>query len=154
MGERGPAPKPKALIELNGNAGWHDKDKLANTPQFSRDVIAPAWLDDVALIEWQRLAPAMIAQGLLTAGDAATFAAYCCAWSAFSKAAIELNSATDITTAQPGAATPIGEMRKAADLLHKLAKEFGFTPAARTRVVVEQIKGASKLADLEDKLFG
>lgn len=152
MGERGFPPKPTALRELNGNASRRPLPQ--GEPRYSTDVQPPTWLAGEALEEWERLAPAMTSQGLLTIADVATFSAYCCAWQAFRKAAIELASADRVTDVEQGSATPIGELRKAAELLHKLAKEFGFTPSARTRVTVQAIKGASQLADLEEKLFG
>lgn len=75
MGRRGPAKAPTALTIARGNPGKralnHDEPELPVA-----DASPPPGLPKRALAEWKRLAPALIAQGVLTTGDLDTFETY------------------------------------------------------------------------------
>ncbi len=78
MGLRGPAPKPTALKLLEGNPGKQKLNKNEPMPKVP-DVIPkpPKRLLPEAKKEWKRLAPAMVALGLLTEVDTSAVAELC-----------------------------------------------------------------------------
>lgn len=153
MGDRGPAKKPTALRELNGNAAARPLNR--HEPQYpTASIEPPEWLDEDAQQEWRRLCEIQRRQGILTEGDYGAYTAKCCAWSAFVKTAKEVMNKQNLTETEQGKATPIGEMKKAAELYIRIAKEFGETPASRANIVVSQVTGASKIRELENKVFG
>ena len=78
MEPRGPAPKPTALKLLEGNPGKQKLNKNEPMPKVP-DVIPkpPKRLLPEAKKEWKRLAPAMVALGLLTEVDTSAFAELC-----------------------------------------------------------------------------
>jgi phage terminase small subunit len=76
MGKRGPAPQPTALKIARGNPGKralnHDEPELAVA-----ETTCPTDLTGRAAAEWNRLAPELVAKGVLTVGDMAVFKTYC-----------------------------------------------------------------------------
>lgn len=76
MGKRGPAPTPTALRVLRG-----DRPDRINTsepkPSPGLAVEPPSWLTQRAKNVWSRYAPDLERQGVLTAWDVETFAAWC-----------------------------------------------------------------------------
>ena len=79
MGQRGPIPTPSALRVLRGNPGRRRQTKTE--PTLAPGIPdPPAFLSEIALQEWLRVAPALAAAGLLTLLDRAALAAYCALW--------------------------------------------------------------------------
>lgn len=82
MGKRGPLPKPTALKILEGNPG---KRKIKDTGEPMPNVLdvipdPPEWLMPDAVDEWNKLAPSLMALGLLTEVDLSAFATLCQNW--------------------------------------------------------------------------
>src|SRR5215831_6083076 len=80
MGRRGPLPESTDLRLLKGNPG---RRKLPTTEPV---VVAPGipdppeYLSEIALQEWQRIAPELAAAQLLTVLDRAGLAVLCTLW--------------------------------------------------------------------------
>jgi phage terminase small subunit len=76
MGRRGPAPQPTAFKVARGNPGKralnYDEPVLA-----AAEAVCPRDLEGRAAAEWNRLAPELVAKGVLTIGDQAVFKTYC-----------------------------------------------------------------------------
>lgn len=158
--------KPTRLKVIEGNRGHRPLEPDAE-PQFSipDDMPSPpSFLDPYAVEEWERVAPELYANGLLTVVDAAALGAYCQAASTWRQASEELEldrKANDrakarglvIETKQGNRIQNplLGIANKARADMVKLGSEFGLTPSARA-----SLEG-SKRGDedpTESKFFG
>jgi phage terminase small subunit len=75
MGRRGPAPTPTSLKVLRGTRP--DRVNLNEPrPIEGRPVIPPAGLPPLAREEWDRVAPHLIAMGIVAEPDTAGLACY------------------------------------------------------------------------------
>lgn len=142
MGRRGPAAKPTKLKILAGNPGKQRLNKAE--PVFgARAVECPHWLDLEAQALWARLAPALLAQGLLTDASAPTLAMYCSAVSDWRRAAEQVTRTGDVIK-QGAQVIPnpyLGIKRKAEQSALRLAAQFGLTPASAAGVQVTEQGG-------------
>jgi P27 family predicted phage terminase small subunit len=152
MGERGPAPKPTAIRELEGNPSHRPLPK--NEPKPDKGAACPEWLPDEAKVEWQRVAPELERLGLLTKVDSTALAAYCAAYARWRAAeeAIATNGLTFETAGGYAAQRPeVGIANKAMADIRAFCKEFGLTPSARGRM---SVPGEDKPTDPMAKLLG
>src|SRR5262245_41506 len=76
---RGRKPVPTALKVLRGNPGRRPLNPAEPTPAPA-PVNPPDWLPQDARAEWDRLAPMLARNGLLTEMDIDALVAYCEAW--------------------------------------------------------------------------
>ncbi len=91
MATRGRKPKPIAIKRATGNPGRRPLvDDIVKPPQL---IVAkpPYWMDRVAKAEWRRLAPELVACGVLTPWDLNPFECYCRAWSDYLRLAKKLS---------------------------------------------------------------
>lgn len=75
MGKRGPEPKPTALRVLHGDRKDRINDAEPVAPEV--EVRPPEELSDEAREIWTRLAPSLIAVGVLTVWDIDAFQITC-----------------------------------------------------------------------------
>lgn len=98
----------------------------------------PEWLKDEAAEEWRRRVPMLMKAGVLAECDGATLAAYCCAWAELVLAQAELAKVEGrVMMTKTGYMQEIPQASMAFKLrkqVTELAREFGFTPSARTKV--------------------
>jgi P27 family predicted phage terminase small subunit len=142
----GPRPQPTYLKLLRGNPGKRRLNK--NEPQPSipaRRPEPPAFLSAYAKEEWERVAPEAFTLRLLSNLDRACFSAYVESYARWRTAeeALALMAANDpvmrglIVKGKRGTAieNPLVYISRQAvrDML-RFAAEFGFTPAARSRI--------------------
>ena len=152
MGMRGPAPKPTVVKVLQGNPGKRALPKGEPMPATADRVpSAPRWLSEEARAEWKRLAPRLHAVGLLTEVDTQalgllceSFAQYVAAKAIVDREGLLLMSDKGNAYQHPAA----GLMTQARGELMKWAREFGMTPAARSRISVQAAEDAPTLADM------
>jgi P27 family predicted phage terminase small subunit len=135
MARPGPPPKPTELKLLLGNPGKRPLQKPVVKP--TPGATCPTFLTKEAKAEWNRIVPELKRLGLLTQIDRASLASYCSAWSDFERA--ERQMANRPLTVVAGNGTEIQHpalviKRAAMEKIRQFAAEFGFTPAARTRV--------------------
>jgi len=152
MGERGPAPKPTALKELEGNPGKRALPKNEPKPELGIPDM-PEWLPEDAKAEWQRVAPELVKLGLLAKIDGSSLAAYCEAFARW-KQAVEIMAKEGVTFVTAGGYTAqhpaVGIANKAkADML-RFGREFGLTPSARGRM---SLPGEPEAADPMEQLL-
>ena len=134
----GPPRKPTALKLIHGT---RDKRKNTREPKPESQAAAPAWLSDMARLEWDRIAPELQAMGLLTGVDQSELAIYCQAYAELvhAEAMILEHGHTQVSSSGLERKSPWLPIRdEAAKRLHLVAIQFGFTPASRTKIEVPE----------------
>jgi P27 family predicted phage terminase small subunit len=155
MGARGPARTPTATLKLRGSK--RAKEREAQEPKFSPGApTCPSFLSTEAKAEWKRQAGQLQAAGVLALTDRAALAAYCEAWAEFRAAAIAIDAEVKADPAgglmAAIAAGLVGLKCKAVERMTRLAREFGFTPASRSRATPIP-KDEGKQADGKARFF-
>jgi P27 family predicted phage terminase small subunit len=156
----GPRPTPTYLKLIRGNPGCR-KIKPEPQPTIPRKAPEPPdFLSDEAKAEWARVVPQLRVLGLLTALDTPLLAGYCQAYGRWiaaerilARLAAENPDTQGLTITGTMGSPMVNPMLKiarfcAADVL-RFAAEFGFSPAARTRIsagISPEVK--SKFGDL------
>ncbi|MEC9367514.1 MAG: phage terminase small subunit P27 family [Pseudomonadota bacterium] len=133
---RGRKPKPTRLKTLAGNPGKrklnHDEPK---PPPAVPD--CPPELGPAAQKEWGRLVGDLSRLGLLTNLDRTALATYCNAYALWSEAIEQIGKFGSVIKSPKG--YPIQNpylaiANRQAEIMMRIAAEFGFTPAARSRI--------------------
>lgn len=140
----GPKPTPTNLRVLRGNPGRRPipaEPQLSKPPQCPEP---PEHLDEYARDEWRLVAPELFRLGLLTVADISSLAAYCYSYGQWKEAALTLKKLAANDPVMHGllvkrenavVQNPLVYIaRKAAAEMVRYASEFGFTPAARSRI--------------------
>jgi len=163
MGRRGPKPTPTVIQLAKGDPGKRARRRVGTEPQPKGYPTAPRWLSREAASEWKRilrLAADLGGNGSewITKADRAALAAYCQCYADYVQAEIKIreNGAVMEIETERGLyrqQTPwVSIKRGALDKMIQLANEFGFTPAARTRV---NLKTEKEVEDsVEKAMFG
>jgi P27 family predicted phage terminase small subunit len=133
---RGRRPKPTRMKILTGNPGKHPLNMNEPKPEpMVPD--CPAELGPVARREWDRLAGELGALKILTALDRAALAAYCNAyglWAEAIEAIQKYGTMVKSPTGYPIQSPYVSIANRQAEILMRIASEFGFTPASRSRI--------------------
>ncbi len=132
----GRRPKPTRIKEIEGNPGKRPLNRQEPQPEAEIPE-CPEHLDDAAREEWNRIAPQLLALGVLARIDRAALAAYCTHWSRWVEAETQLRKfGTVIKTAKgyPIQNPYLGIANTAVDQMRKFLTEFGMTPSSRSRV--------------------
>jgi P27 family predicted phage terminase small subunit len=138
VGKRGPAPKPTRAKVLQGT---FRKDR-ANPSEWKPPVGAPempAILEGEAADEWRRRVPPLVKAGIISENDGAAMAAYCLAWAqlVWAESEIKAVGGKRVFVTKSGylqQLPQVGIANSAREQVVKYAREFGFTPSARTKV--------------------
>jgi P27 family predicted phage terminase small subunit len=112
----------------------------------------PEFLSAEALKEWHRIAPELYAVGLLTQMDGTALAVYCLAYGRYRQALLKMQGQELVISTKAGTQVRNPLLRiadQAADLLLKVAKEFGMTPASRSKVSAKQKKAKDQWEEFE-----
>jgi P27 family predicted phage terminase small subunit len=138
MGNRGPIPKPTVIEIMEGRPGHRPIN--SNEPQ-PRAVAprCPDYLDARAKKEWKRLVPILQRMRVLTEADGIALGNLCQTYSTMLKAQEKLNELGILYKSPSGYVmqSPLLNIVSACiDTLNKLSREFGLTPAARSRLTV------------------
>jgi P27 family predicted phage terminase small subunit len=141
VGRRGPPQTPTRVLQLRGTFRKDRHGDPSSEPEFELVTEVPpppGFLDEVAVMEWNRIAPELIEKKLLTVPDLAAFTLYCL--NVARVVAAERMIAKDglTTWSQSGmkAHPAVLIARQCGAEVRKFAQEFGLTPSARTRVRV------------------
>ncbi len=146
MAPRGRKPKPTHLKLVEGNRG---KRKLnPDEPEYElTSIMPPPELNDMAKVEWGRVAHQLHDQKVLTDVDRATLAGYCAAYATFvqcetglKKMALQdphfgglmVKTSNGTLIQNP----MIGTRNTALATMNRFACELGMTPSSRTRIKV------------------
>lgn len=148
MGRRGPQPKPTAVKKLLGNPGRRRlrDDEPAPPPG---EISAPDFVQPEAMGYWDSLAPLLAAMRVLTTADTFALGRLCNLYLRYKilneylmrKGATGTTYAIKDQKGKPKAAAEVPqawEYRQIHNMILTHERELGLTPAARTRLRVEQ----------------
>jgi P27 family predicted phage terminase small subunit len=144
--------KPTSLRILEGNPGHRPIDKNTPKPAPIRPT-CPSWLLPEAKREWRRLAPELERLGLLTTLDRATFACYCESWAWVRRCEAIIAQEGQVVAGHRGIMKKhplLSALNAATDSMLTVAREFGLTPQARTRIQVSATPEDDGWGDLLD----
>jgi P27 family predicted phage terminase small subunit len=139
--------KPTELKRLEGNPG---KKRLGREPQPTGTLTPPPFVTGDALAEWHRATAAM-PPNFYKSADAPILAVYATAWITYrdALAAVEREGLTVLTTKGTPMSNPaLRAALQSADLILRAADRLGMSPAARTRLAVQDDPPASKFVGL------
>ncbi len=97
----------------------------------------PVELGEVARREWDRMAPQLASLRILTHLDRAALAAYCGAyamWAEATEAIQKYGTMVKSPTGYPVQSPYVSIANRQAEIMMRIASEFGFTPASRSRI--------------------
>lgn len=130
-------PKPTHLKLVEGNKGKRAINNFEPDPDYLNDLRAPDYLPEQAKLVWNDLAPQLRKAKLLTMLDIEAACQLCVAIAQYRHATQELNF-DFIRHGQKGQS--LNQLMVAQSMAFKQAntimQQFGMTPAARSRVVV------------------
>jgi len=146
---RGRRPKPSRMKVLTGNPG---KRRLNVAEPMPEPMVpdCPPELGPVARREWDRLAAELGALRILTTLDRAMLAAYCNAyglWAEAIEAIQKYGTMVKSPSGYPIQSPYVAIANRQAEIMMRIASEFGFTPASRSRIS-KPVKSEPDLLDL------
>ena len=159
MATRGRKPLPTALKELEGDRGHGRRPINHNEPRPPQTAVeCPDWLLPEAKAEWDRLAPTLIAMGVITDHDITAFAGYCQSYARWKEAEEWMaEHGTTFTSEKDGVLRPVPQVRISQSNLHSMqafCSEFGLTPASRARIYANMDTGSGEDDPMESLLGG
>ena len=156
MATRGRKPKPTAIKILEGNPGKRPLNTNEPVPPQG-DISCPDWLEPEAQREWERLAPALEAMGVLTTADLMAFAGYCQAYARWREAEEFISKHGAIFKTPSGYVQQMPQVSIAQQnlrIMQSFCSEFGLTPATRSRIIAANgDEGAAASDDPMEKLL-
>src|SRR5690348_16444012 len=133
---RGRRPKPTRVKILTGNPGKHPLNMHEPQPEpLVPD--CPPELGPVARREWERMVAELSKLRILTALDRAALAAYCAAyalWAEATEAIQKYGTMVKSPSGYPIQSPYVSIANRQAEIMMRIASEFGFTPASRSRI--------------------
>lgn len=152
----GRPPKPTAVKKLRGER----KDRINNDePIPSGPAACPTNLSEGAQAVWKRLAPDLVAKGVLTAWDVDEFAAFCDAVDRRDRAAEHLDTEGEVIespvfdrngvrTGERIVLSPWWQVWKgASEAMVRFGGRFGLSPADRAQLKVGGASGSKNPSD-------
>lgn len=133
---RGRRPIPTRLKMLSGNPGKRPLNQDEPRPDANIPECPPE-LGPVARAEWDRLVGELAALRLLTNLDRAALAAYCGAYALWAEATVQIEkygAMIKSPTGFPIQSPYLAIANRQAEIMMRIASEFGFTPASRSRI--------------------
>ncbi|MBI4275850.1 MAG: phage terminase small subunit P27 family [Rhizobiales bacterium] len=143
--------KPKGLKEITGSL--HKLPSESKDAKPPRILECPAELAPLARQEWDRIVGELTSLGVLSSFDRGPLAAYCSAYSLWSEAieAVQKYGAMiKSKSGYPSQSPYLAVVNRQADIMMRIASEFGFTPASRSRIFSYSQKN-SMLLDMVDE---
>lgn len=137
---RGRRPKPTRLKVLTGNPGKRALNQSEPKPKIAIPD-CPSELGPVAQKEWHRLAGELGVLRILTHLDRAALAAYCGAyalWAEATEAIQKFGTMVKSPSGYPIQSPYVSIANRQAEIMMRIASEFGFTPASRSRISAPQ----------------
>lgn len=133
---RGRRPKPTRLKALTGNPGKRPLNTNEPRPE-PKIPDCPAELGPAGRREWDRLAVELGKLRLLTELDRSALAAYCGAyalWAEATEAIQKYGTMVKSPSGYPQQSPYVAIANRQAEIMMRIAAEFGFTPASRGRI--------------------
>lgn len=136
MGARGPAPKPHALREMEGNPAKRPLNKAA--PRGRGRPSLPEHLGEYGRDVWERIRGSM-PPAIYAACDTEALAAYCHAAEMHREAVLMIREQGAVVPDRFGAPQPnawVTILNRQAELIAKLGSRLGLDPAARSGLML------------------
>ncbi len=133
---RGRRPKPTRLKVLTDNPGKRPLNPNEPNPGTAVPP-CPDELGPVARREWERLVGELTTLRILTSLDRAALAAYCGAyamWAEATEAIQKYGTMVKSPSGFPMQSPYVAVANRQAEIMMRIASEFGFTPASRSRI--------------------
>jgi len=133
---RGRRPKPNRLKALTGNPGKRSLNEYEPQPDAAIPDCPPE-LGPIAQREWDRLVGELASLRLITNLDRAALAAYCGAyamWAEATESIQKFGTMVKSPTGYPIQSPYVSIANLQAEIMMRIASEFGFTPASRGRI--------------------
>ena len=142
----------KKTVEQRALEGLPGKSRVAPVVEKGEIPECPKWLTGIAEEEWNRVAPALHAAGLLTNLDLCALESYCLTYAKWREAEQRL-AEEGLTILTPNGSTQIHPAQSISNQAQKLialwVKAFGLSPDSRGRM---ELSPAPPAMD-EDSLF-
>jgi P27 family predicted phage terminase small subunit len=149
---RGRRPKPTRLKVLTGNPGKRPLNAHEPRPEVAIPE-CPIELGPVARREWERLTAELAPLRILTHLDRAALAAYCGAyamWAEATQAIQKYGAMIKSPSGYPQQSPYVAIANRQAEIMMRIASEFGFTPASRSRISTPAANERTLFDVLED----
>ena len=150
---RGRKPKPTRLNVLTGNPGKRPLNLDEPRPEPAIPECPPE-LAAAAQREWNRLVGELAALRIMTSFDRAALAAYCGAyalWAESTEAIQKYGAMVKSPTGYPIQSPYVSIANRQAEIMMRIAAEFGFTPASRSRLSAPAAEQEPTLFDFDDE---
>ena len=142
----------KKTVEQRALEGRPGKSRVAPVVEKGEVPECPKWLTGIAEEEWNRVAPALHAAGLLSGLDVSALEGYCACYAKWRQAEQQL-AEEGLTILTPNGSTQIHPCQSISNQAQKLllswVKAFGLSPDSRGRM---ELPPAPPVVD-EDSLF-
>ncbi len=150
---RGRRPKPSRVKALTGNPG---KRPLNPSEPIPIPCIpeCPPELGPVARREWDRLAAELGKLRIMTELDRGALAGYCNAYSLWAEAIEAIQKYGTMVKSPSGypiQSPYVSIANRQTELMMRIASEFGFTPASRSRISTPGREEPDLFVNLDDK---
>jgi P27 family predicted phage terminase small subunit len=143
--------KPKGLKEITSSQ--YKRAPETKETKLNRVIDCPPELGPVARQEWGRIVGELISKGVLSSFDRGPLAAYCTAfalWLEAAEAVQKYGAMIKSPNGFPIQSPYLATVNRQAEIMMRIACEFGFTPASRSRIFSFTQKN-SMLLDNVDK---
>lgn len=133
---RGRRPVPTRIKVLTGNPGKRPMNENEPRPEPAIPDCPPQ-LGPVAREEWNRLTAELAHLRIVTALDRSALATYCHAYGLWAEAADAIQKYGTMVkspTGYPIQSPYVSIANRQAEIMMRIASEFGFTPASRSRI--------------------
>jgi P27 family predicted phage terminase small subunit len=138
---RGRIPQPRILNDLKGDPHKRRRHESEPTPPADRPA-CPQHLDEIARQEWDFITAQLDQMGLLSAADKTALELYCQAYARYRRAEAVVAKYGEVIVAPetkyPMVSPYVSVMNRNLDTCRRMLVEFGLTPAARSRMRVQQ----------------
>lgn len=133
---RGRRPTPTRIKILTGNPGKRPLNPHEPRPEPALPECPPE-LSPLARREWERLSVELAKLNLVTHLDRGALAAYCSAYALWAEAIEQIQKFGTMVkspTGYPIQSPYLAIANRQAEIMLRVASEFGFTPASRSRI--------------------
>jgi P27 family predicted phage terminase small subunit len=133
---RGRRPKPTRIKALTGNPGKRPLNAHEPRPEPALPECPPE-LSPAAQREWARLAGELSKLNLITNLDRGALATYCGAYGMWAEAMEQIQKYGTMVKSPSGfpiQSPYLSIANRQAEIMMRIASEFGFTPASRSRI--------------------
>ena len=139
MGRRGPSKTPTSQLASRGSWRAKTREGEPEPPAVGSVPAVPEALPGEAAVVWGEVAPQLVACGVLTAADLATFERYCRVYALWRRALAEIERAEgDVDR------LAVVKIERFDAMLRRLERAFGLDPSARADLRIGKDQSESK----------